>query len=212
MCGPSARSKQITALKYNPSSLPLTASNLKESNVGKIICQGSIESSRRGTSLIFFQCSCITMRINWAVICAFEVTASSVPTMMVMQREKEHFSVEGLCIWHICGAVRDNLIASSNISPAVNDYSDLLQLEPHIIVTAIIPVSNYRVVLTKLNASIRLTLKKPAGTGLQISLSLCMWEFVLAIRLVSSFSKTFVKNVIVQYNLYWWLDPIYKAR
>lgn len=82
VCGPSARSKQIMALKYNRSSLPLTASNLKESNVGKIICQGSIESSSRGTCL--FQCSCITMRINSTMICAFEVSESSALSVTTM--------------------------------------------------------------------------------------------------------------------------------
>lgn len=69
VCGLSARSKQTMALKYNPSRLTLTAGNLKEINVGKIICQGSIESSRRGTCIFF----CITLRINWTMICAFEV-------------------------------------------------------------------------------------------------------------------------------------------
>lgn len=63
VCGLSSHSKQIIALKYNPSSLPLTGTNLKESSVGKIICQGRIESLRRGTRL-FFQGSCITMRRN----------------------------------------------------------------------------------------------------------------------------------------------------
>lgn len=65
VCGPSSSSKHIIALKYNPSSLQLTASNLKESSVGKIICQGRIESSRLGTHL-FIPTACITMRTNRA--------------------------------------------------------------------------------------------------------------------------------------------------
>lgn len=133
VCGLSARSKQIMALKYNPSSLPLTASNLKESNVGKIIFQGTIESSRRGTCP-FFHCSCITMRINWVMICAFEVTESpalSVTTMPVIRSKgRQYFSLilEGLCIWHICRPVKHHLIASSHDSAALKDSSDLLQL------------------------------------------------------------------------------------
>lgn len=170
------------ALKYNPSSLPLTASNLKESNVGKIICQGSIEFLKARDKSYFFSVflhhnenkqSCyMCFWSHWAL--CFKCDNNDGDTF---RGKRSIFSliVEGLCIWHIGGAVRDNLIASSNISPAVNDYSDLLQPQPHISVTAIIPVSNYRVVLTKLNALIRLTLKKPAGTGLQITLSLCVW-------------------------------------
>lgn len=95
VCGLSARSKQIMALKYNPSSLPLTASNLKESNVGKIICQGTIESSRRGTCL-FFHCSCITMRINGVMIYAFEVTESSALSVTTMRVEHSEGKAEFL--------------------------------------------------------------------------------------------------------------------
>lgn len=69
VCGLSACFKQITALKYNLSCLQMTTCNLKESCVGKIICQETIESSRRGTCL--FQCSCITIKINSAMMFAF---------------------------------------------------------------------------------------------------------------------------------------------
>lgn len=112
--------------------LSLTASNLKESNVGKIICQWSIQSSRQETCL-YFQCSCITMRINWAMICAFEVSESSalsVTTMLVIHSKGRQnlFILEGLCIWQICSPVKDNFIASSHVCPLLKDYSDLFQL------------------------------------------------------------------------------------
>lgn len=93
---------RIIALKYNPGSLQLTASNLKESSVGKIVCQGRIESSRRGTHL-FFQGSYIKMRTNWAIQLlksqrthgAFDRRAGSVSIF-----------VKDMFIWHICKACK----------------------------------------------------------------------------------------------------------
>lgn len=77
VCGLSAHSKQITTLKYNPSSLQLTTSNLKESYVGKIICQGSIESSRRGTCLFSLSLHHNENKPSYDV-CFYEVTEPSV--------------------------------------------------------------------------------------------------------------------------------------
>lgn len=51
VCGPPVRSEQITTLKYNPSSLPLTTSILKESCVGKI---NSRRNSPQGERCSFF--------------------------------------------------------------------------------------------------------------------------------------------------------------
>jgi len=132
VCGPSARPKQIRALKYNPCSLPLTASNLKESNVGEIICQGTIESSRRGTSHVFLT----VLASQWeetVLLCAFEVNQSSVnlkATPITHSEGRQSFSLisKVFCFWHICSPVKKNWIASSNKSSALNDSCDLIRI------------------------------------------------------------------------------------
>lgn len=85
------------------------------------------------------------------MICAFEVTKSSalsVTTMPVIHskgRQNVSFIFEGLCIRHICSPVKDNLIASSHVSAALNDSYDLLQLGPYFRSLALISVSNYSI-------------------------------------------------------------------
>lgn len=121
VCGLSARSKRIMALKYNPSSLPLTASNLKESNVGKIICQGSIESSRRGTCpffSVFLHHNENKLSHDMCFFHFFHSFKCDNNASDTFRRKAGFLSLilERLCTWHICGPVKDNLIASSCFS------------------------------------------------------------------------------------------------
>lgn len=112
VCGLSACSEQIIALKNNLSGLPMTASNLKENNVGKIICQTSTESSRQGTCICMF---CFSGFLHHTenkvsydmcfITCAFEDTEClNVRISLILQ--------------HIYSCIKDslvNLISSSYV-------------------------------------------------------------------------------------------------
>lgn len=111
VCGLSACSEQIITLKNYLSRLPMTASNLKENNVGKIICQRSTESSRQGTCICMFCFSGFSHHTENKVIC----TLSRVLLKTLNASMSEFLSYSGIDIYSCIKDSLINLISSSYV-------------------------------------------------------------------------------------------------
>lgn len=89
----------------------MTASNLKENNVGKIICQRSTESSRQGTCICMFCFSGFSHHTENKVIC----TLSRVLLKTLNASMSEFLSYSGIDIYSCIKDSLINLISSSYV-------------------------------------------------------------------------------------------------